>query len=67
MNPNDGLVVRAINESAFNRPAEIDLVDDLRPDGAVLLSLVAEWNTESSGTSYLVVPTPQQGPDRPLG
>jgi putative acetyltransferase len=35
-------VVRSINEAAFGRPDEADLVDGLRREGAVLLSLVAE-------------------------
>jgi putative acetyltransferase len=34
--------VRSVDEAAFGRPDEADLVDDLRTDGAVLLSLVAE-------------------------
>jgi putative acetyltransferase len=34
--------VRSINEAAFGRPDEADLVDSLRAEGAVLLSLVAE-------------------------
>jgi putative acetyltransferase len=35
-------LVRKINEAAFGRPDEADLVDSLRREGAVLLSLVAE-------------------------
>jgi len=35
-------VVRSINEAAFGRPDEADLIDGLRAEGAVLLSLVAE-------------------------
>lgn len=35
-------LIRAINEAAFDRPDEADLVDCLRSDGVVLLSLVAE-------------------------
>jgi putative acetyltransferase len=35
-------VVRSIYEAAFGRPDEADLVDSLRREGAVLLSLVAE-------------------------
>lgn len=34
--------IRSINEAAFGRPDEADLVDRLRSEGAVLLSLVAE-------------------------
>jgi putative acetyltransferase len=36
------LAVRAVNEAAFGRPDEADLVDRLRTEVAVLLSLVAE-------------------------
>ena len=35
-------VVHSINKAAFGRPDEADLVDSLRTEGAVLLSLVAE-------------------------
>lgn len=35
-------VVRSINKAAFGRPDEADLIDSLRTEGAVLLSLVAE-------------------------
>lgn len=34
--------VHSVNEAAFGRPDEADLVDSLRTEGAVLLSLVAE-------------------------
>jgi len=34
--------VRIVNEDAFGRPDEADLIDRLRAEGAVLLSLVAE-------------------------
>jgi putative acetyltransferase len=34
--------IRSINEAAFGRPDEADLVDRLGSEGAVLLSLVAE-------------------------
>jgi putative acetyltransferase len=36
------LAIRAVNEAAFGRRDEADLVDDLRTGGAVLASLVAE-------------------------
>jgi putative acetyltransferase len=39
--PADWSVIRVINEAAFNRRDEADLVDGLRTDDAVLLSLVA--------------------------
>ena len=35
-------MVRSINKAAFGRPDEADLIDSLRTEGAVLLSLVAE-------------------------
>ena len=34
--------IRFVNEAAFGQPDEADLVDKLRADGAVLVSLVAE-------------------------
>ena len=34
--------VRSVNQAAFGRPDEADLVESLRAEGAVLLSLVAE-------------------------
>ena len=34
--------VRKVNESAFERPDEADLIDRLREEGVVLVSLVAE-------------------------
>jgi putative acetyltransferase len=38
----DRAMVRSINEAAFGRPDAARLVDELRAEGAVLLSLVAE-------------------------
>src|ERR1700690_1505045 len=38
----DRSAVRSINEAAFGRPDEADLIDGLRNGGAMLLSLVAE-------------------------
>ncbi len=35
-------VIRTINEAAFGRPDEADLVDNLRADGHALISLVAQ-------------------------
>jgi putative acetyltransferase len=40
--PNDLDKIRKINQAAFGRPDEAGLVDALRDDGVVLLSLVAE-------------------------
>jgi len=45
----DQSAVYSLNESAFGRPDEARLVDDLRHEGAVLLSLVAERETEIVG------------------
>jgi len=39
---NDDRAVRAVNEAAFGRSDEADLVDRLRQEGAVLASFVAE-------------------------
>ena len=39
---NERPLVHSINEAAFVRPDEADLVDNLRNEGVVLLSLVAE-------------------------
>ncbi len=36
------LVIHSINEEAFGRPDEADLVDNLRKEGVILASLVAE-------------------------
>jgi putative acetyltransferase len=38
----DHAAIRAVNEAAFESPAEADIVDALRAKGAELLSLVAE-------------------------
>ncbi len=40
--PTDREQIHAVNEAAFGRPDEADLVDNLRTESAVLLSLVAE-------------------------
>jgi putative acetyltransferase len=41
--------VRAVNEAAFRRPDEADLIEALRDEGAVLLSLVAEAGGQIRG------------------
>jgi putative acetyltransferase len=41
-NPDERDAIRAVNEAAFGRPDEADLVDRLRTEGAVLASFVAE-------------------------
>ena len=41
--------IRFVNELAFGQPAEADLVDALRADGAVTLSLVAEVDDQIAG------------------
>jgi putative acetyltransferase len=43
-NPEDIPAIRIVNERAFGRPAEADLVDALRRNGKTLVSLVAEVN-----------------------
>jgi putative acetyltransferase len=45
----DRAQIRAVNESAFKRPDEADLVDRLRAEGVVLVSLVAEVDGEIAG------------------
>jgi putative acetyltransferase len=47
--PVERSAVRAINEAAFDRPDEADLIDALRADGAVLLSLVAQVEQRIAG------------------
>ena len=46
---NDQSAVRTVNESAFGRPDEADLIDRLRKEGAVILSLVAERKKQVVG------------------
>ena len=41
--------VRKVNEAAFERPDEADLIDRLREEGVVLLSLVAEVESQIVG------------------
>lgn len=41
--------IRAVNEKAFGGPAEASLVDNLRSEGSVLVSLVAELNATIAG------------------
>ena len=48
-NAGDQAGVRIVNESAFGRPDEADLVDRSRKEGAVILSLVAEMRNEVVG------------------
>ncbi len=40
--PDDRDTIRFVNEAAFGRPAEADLVDRLRAEGSVLASFVAD-------------------------
>lgn len=47
--PGDHPEVRKVNEAAFERSDEADLVDRLRDDGVVLLSLVAEIESQIVG------------------
>lgn len=60
--PADRPSVREANESAFGRRDEADLIDALRQEGAVLLSLVAEAEGEIVGHilfSRMTIETPQ--------
>jgi putative acetyltransferase len=47
--PEDAPQVRKVNEAAFERSDEANLVEELRKEGAVLLSLVAELDDEIIG------------------
>jgi putative acetyltransferase len=47
--PGDGLQVRKVNEAAFGRADEADLIDGLRKEGFVLLSLIAVIDAEIVG------------------
>jgi putative acetyltransferase len=45
----DRAAIRAINQAAFGRPDEADLIDALREEGAVLASFVAERDAQIVG------------------
>jgi putative acetyltransferase len=45
----DRAAIRQVNEAAFGTPEEADLVDALRRDGVVLLSIVAEVDAHVVG------------------
>ena len=47
--PGESSFIHEINKAAFDRTDEADLVDGLRADGAVLLSLVAELERQIVG------------------
>jgi putative acetyltransferase len=47
--PEDGAAIRVVNERAFGRSAEADLVDALRRNGKAILSLVAEVGEQIVG------------------
>jgi putative acetyltransferase len=47
--PDDRPQIRTVNEAAFGRSDEADLIDNLRTEGAVLLSLVAELGNQIVG------------------
>lgn len=57
----DYQAVRTVNELAFERPAEADLVDALRVTGAAVLSLVAEQEGNIVG-HILFSPVSLSGP-----
>ena len=48
-NDGDRTAIRRVHEMAFGRPDEADLVDQLRQDGGILLSLVAELEQGVAG------------------
>lgn len=47
--PEDRAAIRLVNEQAFKRPDETDLIDRLRAEGAVLASFVAEADGQIVG------------------
>ena len=47
--PRDLTQIRTVNTTAFGRPDEADLIDNLRAESAVLLSLVAELDNQLVG------------------
>ena len=47
--PGDRQQIRKVNEAAFGRSDEADLIDGLRQEGVVLLSLVAELDSQIIG------------------
>jgi putative acetyltransferase len=47
--PRERGAVRSLNEAAFGRPDEADLIERLRSEGAVLASFVAECETRIVG------------------
>jgi putative acetyltransferase len=47
--PDERGAIRSLNEAAFGRPDEADLVDRLRTEGAVLASFVAELDERIVG------------------
>jgi putative acetyltransferase len=72
--PADREVIRAVQEAAFERPNEADLVDALRREARPFLSLVAERDGTIVGhicfTPVTIVPAPpasDRPPDRDAG
>ncbi len=47
--PADCQAIRYVNEAAFGRPDEANLVEALRNEGVVLLSLIAEFESRIAG------------------
>ena len=48
-NPEEHGQIRVVNEAAFGQPDEADLIDSLRTEGVVLVSLVAELDKRIVG------------------
>jgi len=46
--PEDERAIHVVNQAAFGRPDEADLVDKLRSEGAVLVSLIAEEGVDKA-------------------
>lgn len=62
--PGDAHAIRAVVEAAFSQPLEADLVDRLRGDGDVAISLVA---TDDSGVVGHILLSKMTAPFRALG
>jgi len=63
----DMVAIRNVNERAFGRPAEADLVDALRRNGKVTLSLVAEDDGRIVGHILFSPVTIEAGDDHLAG
>jgi putative acetyltransferase len=65
--PEDLAAIRRVNEQAFGRASEADLVDALRRNGKVMVSLVAEADGRIVGHILFSPATIESGGDRLVG